>query len=114
LQIIQLKPNKAHDYFHIYAHKVQDYSLINQEITVKRFYYDVGNDSNYLTEKEMQCLCLLIRQKTFKEVGKLLKISPKTVDNHVEHMKHKTNTNSVRELCDFFRHNLLFNAALKL
>lgn len=114
LHIIQLRPNKSHDYFHICAHKIQDYSLINRKITVKRFYYDVGNNSNYLTEKEMQCLYLLIRQKTFKEVGKLLKISPKTVDNHVEHMKQKTNTNSVRELCDFFRHNLLFSAALKL
>lgn len=42
-----------------------------------------------LTEKQGNCLFLLVRGKTNKEIAKMLKISPRTVECHVDAIKHK-------------------------
>ena len=42
-----------------------------------------------LTEKQENCLFLLVRGKTNKEIAKILNISPRTVECHVQAIKHK-------------------------
>lgn len=42
-----------------------------------------------LTEKQETCLFLLIRGKTVKTIAKILKISPRTVESHLEAIKKK-------------------------
>lgn len=44
-----------------------------------------------LTVRETECLFLLIRGKTAKEIGKFLTISPRTVEVYVENIKRKMN-----------------------
>jgi len=42
-----------------------------------------------LTEKQEICLFYLIRGKSVKEIGQLLKLSPRTVESHIDAMKLK-------------------------
>lgn len=51
-----------------------------------------------LTQREMECLFYSLRGKTAKEIGRLLNISQKTVEAHVEHIKHKFKCYSKPEL----------------
>ena len=39
-----------------------------------------------LTEREIEVLRLLSRGRSMKEIGRALGISPKTVDNHIQHI----------------------------
>jgi DNA-binding NarL/FixJ family response regulator len=39
-----------------------------------------------LTEREVEILRLLARGGSMKEIGRALGISPKTVDNHIQHI----------------------------
>lgn len=42
-----------------------------------------------LTEKQENCLFLLVRGKTVKEIAKILQLSPRTVECHIEAIKIK-------------------------
>lgn len=42
-----------------------------------------------LTEKQELCLFYLVRGKSVKEIGKLLKLSPRTIESHIDAMKLK-------------------------
>lgn len=53
-----------------------------------------------LTHRETECLFLLIRGKTAKEIGKFLTISPRTVEVYVENIKRKMCVNSRSDLID--------------
>lgn len=44
-----------------------------------------------LTEKQECCLFLMLRGKTYKEIGKILKLSPRTIESHIEAIKCKLN-----------------------
>lgn len=53
-----------------------------------------------LTEKQRNCLFLLIRGKTVKEVASIVKLSPRTVEDHIDAMKSKLHCFSKRELVE--------------
>ncbi len=53
-----------------------------------------------LTHRETECLFLLIRGKTAKEIGKFLTISPRTVEVYVENIKKKMCVNSRSDIID--------------
>lgn len=42
-----------------------------------------------LTEKQECCLFLMLRGKTIKEIAKVLKLSPRTIESHIEAIKFK-------------------------
>lgn len=42
-----------------------------------------------LTQKQEICLFFLVRGKTIKEIAKILKISPRTVESHIDSIKNK-------------------------
>ncbi len=42
-----------------------------------------------LTERELECLNLLLKGKSATQIAKLLYISPRTVETHLEHIKNK-------------------------
>jgi len=48
----------------------------------------INNNYNF-TSREMECLFFLIRGKTSKEIAKILKISPRTVETYLENIKLK-------------------------
>lgn len=47
-----------------------------------------------LTEKQKNCLFLLIRGKTIKEIAAILNLSPRTVEDHIKTIKNKFQCNS--------------------
>lgn len=51
-----------------------------------------------LSEREKECLALLIAGKTAKEIGNELKISYRTVEHHLEKIKRKANVSSKSKL----------------
>lgn len=46
-----------------------------------------------LTQKQEACLFFLIRGKSVKEIAKILKLSPRTVESHLQAIKNKMNCN---------------------
>jgi DNA-binding CsgD family transcriptional regulator len=53
-----------------------------------------------LSEKQEACLFLLIRGKTIKQIGKILKKSPRTIEGHLEAIKHKLNSSTKSQLIE--------------
>lgn len=53
-----------------------------------------------LTERQENCLFLLIRRKTTKQIGKLLQISPRTVECHIEAIKTKFKCQSISDIIE--------------
>jgi len=53
-----------------------------------------------LTEKQENCLFLLIRGKTIKEIAKMLKVSPRTIESHFVAIKTKLNCDYNAELIE--------------
>ena len=51
-----------------------------------------------LTQRETQCLFHLLEGHTAKEIAKLLKISPRTVEGYIENMKNKLDCATTSEL----------------
>jgi len=53
-----------------------------------------------LTEKQENCLFLLIRGKSIKEIAKILALSPRTIESHLDAIKYKLNCNSKAEIIE--------------
>lgn len=51
-----------------------------------------------LTTRECECLFLLIRGKTAKEIGKLLSLSKRTVESYIENIKNKMDCKNKAEI----------------
>ncbi len=105
---------KARQFFNRWKEK----NLIYICVTIKAPYYDehdkiagvfgishvisVFEDneqfSKKLTMRESQCLTELIKGKTAAEIAKVLHISSRTVESHLESIKSKLNCNSKSEL----------------
>lgn len=86
---------KSHDANHITRQQIQRFI---QKTAVKRFYITLANTSFYLTQREAECLKLLSLGCTAKEAAELLKISPKTMDVHINKIKEKFNCVSLFQL----------------
>lgn len=54
----------------------------------------------YLSSRELDCLRLIVRGKTAKEISNILGISKRTVESYQENIKHKMNVYSKSELID--------------
>ena len=54
-----------------------------------------------LTDREKEIFQLVVEGKTNREIGEVLFISPKTVDNHRTHMMEKLGVHSTPELVRF-------------
>lgn len=58
----------------------------------KRFSYIIedGTVNNFnLSERQTACLFFLLRGKSDKEIGKILNLSPRTVESYINEIKHK-------------------------
>ena len=54
-----------------------------------------------LTRREIECLALYTGCKTLKEVARILKISPRTVETHIMHTMQKLNCFAKNQLFDY-------------
>lgn len=53
-----------------------------------------------LTQREEECLFYIVRGKSAKMIGKILNISPRTVEGYIESLKHKLNCTNKTDLVD--------------
>jgi DNA-binding CsgD family transcriptional regulator len=73
-----------------------------QKINEKQFCYileDICSDTP-LSERQTECLFFLLRGKTAKEIAKILNISPRTTECHLEEIKYKLNCATKSELIE--------------
>lgn len=61
----------------------------------------------HITRREAECLYHLSLGKTFKEIARLLKISPRTIETHINTLKDKTLCHTKGELINIAHHNYL-------
>jgi DNA-binding CsgD family transcriptional regulator len=62
--------------------------------------YLVKNSFENLSERESECLFYLIRNRGLKTIGKLLNISPRTVETHINNIKKKVNCYTTSQLIE--------------
>lgn len=77
--------------------------------TCLAYYRDLGmkyevEKAEKLTPRERQCLKLLIQDKSAKETGVILGLSPRTVESYFENIKNKMSTWSKQEILKLSRH----------
>lgn len=53
-----------------------------------------------LTEKQENCLFLLIRGKSIKEIAKVFGVSPRTIESHIDALKSKLNCQYISDLIE--------------
>jgi len=56
----------------------------------------------HLTTRESDCISILMQNRSMKEIGKLLNLSPRTVECHIENVKQKLEINYKSQLVDIF------------
>lgn len=64
---------------------------------LKKFIH-CANKKAVVSPREMQCLQLLLCGHTMKEAAVILKISPRTVETHVNNIKHKFNLKKISQI----------------
>lgn len=81
---------------------------------IKRFYLGEEFENNYLTGKEMQILLHLYNGNRLVDTAKLLFISEKTVESHIENIKNKLKCRTMFELGVISQHLGIQNIAFKI
>jgi len=65
---------------------------------IKRYYIMGQSSEAYLTRREAECLAHLAKGKSAKQVGKILALSPRTIEFYLEKIKHKFSCRTQTEL----------------
>ncbi len=58
----------------------------------------VNGNTNELTPRQLECAILYVKGFTIKEIGKILKLSPRTVGHYIENIKDKYQCSKKHEL----------------
>ncbi len=91
----------------------QSIELYLQKMHFKRYYFSTPLGNNYLTKREAACLFCLSRGLSNKAIASYLKISPRTVETHMENIKNKTLCSNRAELTELvFRENFFTERSL--
>lgn len=68
------------------------------DLNIKDYSLDYHQNKFKLTERECECLFLLIRGKTAKEIATLLTLSSRTIESYLENIKNKMNCRNKSEV----------------
>ncbi|MES2203829.1 MAG: helix-turn-helix transcriptional regulator [Pseudomonadota bacterium] len=72
----------------------------NIPVSIKTYQVDHYGDDLKLTSRETECLFLLIRGKSVKEMAQFLTLSPRTVEVYIENIKLKMEVSSRSQIID--------------
>jgi DNA-binding CsgD family transcriptional regulator len=81
------------------------YKKFYDEVKIDKIHLTNGAEEATITFREYQCLMHLSKGKTLKEIGRILDISYKTVENHLANIKVKTGCFLTSQLIDLFWEN---------
>jgi DNA-binding CsgD family transcriptional regulator len=81
------------------------------ELDIKRYY--TSGKNTYLTKQQMICAAYLMHSYTAKQIAKIMNLSYRTVENHIETIKQKFSCQDRSELInqlfsEFPSYKLLF------
>jgi DNA-binding CsgD family transcriptional regulator len=65
---------------------------------IKKFHFDYAGDRVVLSRKEISCLALEYEGFTRKEAGKILNLSPRTIETHLCNIKSKFNCENLNKI----------------
>ncbi len=63
-------------------------------------------NSAQLTLRENECLHLYVRGYSYKSIAQSLRISPRTIESHIQNIKFKLQLEEREEISDFYHQNL--------
>ena len=97
----------------IYEDKFDISCLEKIEIKRKEFFDEINKPNNRqlinqngdlikLTKREADCMSIFMQNRTIKEIGKHLELSPRTVERYIENVKQKLGVNYKSQLVDIF------------
>ena len=74
--------------------------------TVSKKHYFLGraHPGIYFTQREMECICLLLEGNTLVQVATVLNLSPRTIEFYVRNMKMKLRCQTKDELLEKVQH----------
>jgi DNA-binding CsgD family transcriptional regulator len=75
-------------------------SNIRSEFSSYEIVTEINTPAHILSKRETECLYWLLRGKSVKETAKLMGISPRTVETHMETIKRKLNCATKSELIE--------------
>lgn len=78
----------------------EEVNTVLAEIPINRYDLSVDGVKINLTARQEDCLFFLIRGKTLKETAKELKLSPRTIESHVEAIKNKLGCKYLSEVIE--------------
>jgi len=78
-------------------------NIFFDQTPVKKFFIKGPLSHLWLSKQEAGCAYYLSIGKSMKEIGRILNISPRTVESYISNIKNKTNCHSKSDLIDFFR-----------
>ncbi|KTD47640.1 helix-turn-helix transcriptional regulator [Legionella quateirensis] len=72
----------------------------DETLQINSHHYTLNDNENKyaLTNREYECVFLLIRGKTAKEIGTLLSLSKRTIESYIENIKNKMNCKNKAEI----------------
>lgn len=76
------------------------YTEFLKEIKLKNYHIQGNNIDCQLSEREFQCLLWSAKNKTAKEIGRILSLSPRTVEAYLVTLKNKMNCESKLQLIE--------------
>lgn len=76
--------------------EIQEPKLIELGQFLKKHYFfksfSVGKRTRYtLSKREQECLFYILRGKSAKEIGRILNLTPRTIEHYIENIKYKLN-----------------------
>jgi DNA-binding CsgD family transcriptional regulator len=69
---------------------------------INKLFLNVNKKDIRLSIQEFKCLAWLSRGKSVKEIGRIMELSPRTVESYIDNTKHKINAHSRSHLIDLF------------
>ena len=72
----------------------------DETLQINSHHYTLNDHENKyeLTNREYECVFLLIRGKSAKEIGTLLSLSKRTIESYIEHIKNKMDCKNKAEI----------------
>ena len=84
-------------------HKADIFHILSQldnklDLRIQNYILDHHHNKFKLTNRECECVFLLLRGKTAKEIAGLLSLSKRTVESYIENIKNKMNCQNKAEI----------------
>lgn len=76
----------------------RDKKIFPQMLSFSYYQIGCGEDPFHLSERELECLFLLLRAMTAKQIGEQIRLSKRTVESYIENIKNKFGSRTKAEL----------------